>query len=164
MANLTDINPCDTRSTRRSDSHKVWTSGLNTKLKFTSWIVFMETEKYLCIFFNSWTLRRRKTVLHRQYWSAQITGPYHPWDTANKQGISSHEYLTRYAQLRVAQLRECRERFPSSRVSNPDMHHGTCVTHMPWCMLGSLTSGLFWSRWRGKHSRRSRRMHNLRIW
>ena len=25
--------------------------------------------------------------------------------------------------------------------SDPDMHHGTCVTHMPWCMSGSLTRG-----------------------
>ena len=33
-------------------------------------------------------------------------------------------------------------------VSDPDMHHGTCVTHVPWCMSGSLTSGFLWSRWR----------------
>ena len=26
-------------------------------------------------------------------------------------------------------------------VSDPDMHHGTCVTHVPWCMSGSLTRG-----------------------
>ena len=26
-------------------------------------------------------------------------------------------------------------------VSDPDMHHGTCVTHVPWCMSGSLTCG-----------------------
>ena len=31
--------------------------------------------------------------------------------------------------------------FPSPRVSDPDKHHGTCVTHVPWCMKGSLTSG-----------------------
>ena len=49
--------------------------------------------------------------------------------------------------------RECRERFPCQpRVSSPDMHHGTCVTHVPWCMPGSLTSGFLWSRWRGKRS------------
>ena len=24
-------------------------------------------------------------------------------------------------------------------VSDPGMHHGTCVTHVPWCMTGSLT-------------------------
>ena len=26
-------------------------------------------------------------------------------------------------------------------VSDPDMHHGTCVTHVPWCMSGSHTCG-----------------------
>ena len=42
---------------------------------------------------------------------------------------------------------ECRERFPRHRlqrkplVSDPGMHHGTCVTHVPWCMSGSLTCG-----------------------
>ena len=30
---------------------------------------------------------------------------------------------------------------PPLWVSNPDMHHGTCVTYVPWCMSGSLTSG-----------------------
>ena len=42
--------------------------------------------------------------------------------------------------------RECRERFPRHRfqrkppVSDPGMHHGTCVAHVPWCM-SSLTRG-----------------------
>ena len=49
---------------------------------------------------------------------------------------------------------------PPPRVSDPDMHHGTCVTHVPWCMSGSLTSGFLWSRCRGKRSRHSRRMRN----
>ena len=39
---------------------------------------------------------------------------------------------------------------PSPQVSDPDMHHGTCVTHVPWCMSGSLTSGFLWNRRRGK--------------
>ena len=44
-------------------------------------------------------------------------------------------------------LRMRRERFPSHRiqkkspVSDPGMHHGTCITHVPWCMSGSLTRG-----------------------
>ena len=43
--------------------------------------------------------------------------------------------------------REYRERFPCHRiqrkllVSDPDMHHGTCVTHVPRCMSGLLTHG-----------------------
>ena len=39
---------------------------------------------------------------------------------------------------------------PSPQVSDPDMHHGTCVTHVPWCMPGLLTSGFLWNRRRGK--------------
>ena len=41
--------------------------------------------------------------------------------------------------------RECRERFPRNwlqrkpLVSDPGMHHGTCVKHVPWSMSGSLT-------------------------
>ena len=50
--------------------------------------------------------------------------------------------------------------FPPQRVSNPAMHHGTCVTHVPWCMVGSLISGYLWSRRRGTRSRHSQRMHN----
>ena len=43
--------------------------------------------------------------------------------------------------------RESRERFPrhplqsKSLVIDPGMHHGTCVTHVPWCMSGSITPG-----------------------
>ena len=42
---------------------------------------------------------------------------------------------------------ESRERFLRHRlqriplVSDPGMHHGTCVTHLPWCMSGSLIRG-----------------------
>ena len=61
--------------------------------------------------------------------------------------------------------RECRERFPRHRfqrkllVSDPDMHHGTCVTHVPWCMSGSLNRG-----GGGKRSRHSRRMRNSQFY
>ena len=57
--------------------------------------------------------------------------------------------------------RECRERFPHHRlqrkplVSDPRMHHGTCVTHVRWCMSGSLTLG-----GGAKRSRHPRRMRN----
>ena len=43
--------------------------------------------------------------------------------------------------------RERRERFPRHRiqrmplVSDPGMHHGTCVTHVPCCMSGSPIRG-----------------------
>ena len=57
--------------------------------------------------------------------------------------ICSHGPLTKYVKLLLR--RECRERFPRHRlqrkplVSDPGMHHGTYVTHVPWCMSGSLT-------------------------
>ena len=50
------------------------------------------------------------------------------------------------------------------RVSDPDMHHGTCVTHVPWYAPGSLTSGFHWCRWRGKRSWHSRRMRNTQFY
>ena len=40
------------------------------------------------------------------------------------------------------------------------MHQGTCVTRVPWCIPGSLTSGFLWSRWRGKRYLYSRRMRS----
>ena len=61
--------------------------------------------------------------------------------------------------------RECRERFPRHRiqrkllVSDPGMHHGTCVTHVPWCMSGSLNCGSD-----GKRSQDSRRMRNSQFY
>ena len=48
--------------------------------------------------------------------------------------------------------------YPPPQVSDPNMHHDMCVTHVPWCMTGSLTNGFLWSRWRGKCSRHSRCM------
>ena len=53
--------------------------------------------------------------------------------------------LTRYAKLGFA---------------HAPPHHGTCVTHVPWCIPGSLTSCFLWSRWREKRSWHSRRLRN----
>ena len=53
---------------------------------------------------------------------------------------------------------------PPLRVSYPDMHHGTCVMHVLWCMPGSLTSGFLWSRWPGKRSWHSWHMRNPQIY
>ena len=66
--------------------------------------------------------------------------------------------LTRYVKLWVVYAPGMPGTFsPPPPVSDPDIHHGTCVTHVPWCMPGSLTSGFLWSRLRGK---RSRCIHN----
>ena len=65
-----------------------------------------------------------------------------------------HGPLTRYVKLRVAHAPGMPGTFsPPTLVSDPDMHHGTCVTHVPWCMPGSLISGFLWSRWRGNCDR-----------
>ena len=53
---------------------------------------------------------------------------------------------------------------PPLEVSDPRMHHGTCIMHMPWCILGWLSKGFLWSRWQGKRSWHSRRMCNLKIY
>ena len=70
----------------------------------------------------------------------------------------SHGPLARYVTLRVAHAPGMPGTFsPPPRVSDPEMHRGTRVTHVSWCMPGSLTSGFLWSWWRGKHSRRMRK-------
>ena len=67
-----------------------------------------------------------------------------------------HRPLTRCVRLRVAHAPRMPGTFsPLPRVSDPDMHHRTCVTHVPYCMSGSVTCGLLWSRWREKCSRHS---------
>ena len=54
--------------------------------------------------------------------------------------------------------------FPPPRISDPNMHHGTCVTHVLWCMPGSLTSGFLWCWWWEKRSRHSWRMRNPQLY
>ena len=75
--------------------------------------------------------------------------------------IYINEPLARYVNQRIAHVPGMPGTFsPLLRVSDPDTHHGMCVTHVPPCMPGSLTSGFLWSQWRGKRSRHSRRMRN----
>ena len=75
--------------------------------------------------------------------------------------VRRHGPLARYVKLWVAHVPGMPGTFsPPLRVSDPDMNHGTCLTHVPWFMLGSLTNGFLWSRWQGKRSRLSWRMHN----
>ena len=63
---------------------------------------------------------------------------------------SSHGPLTRCTKLQVAHAPGMLGTFsPPWWVSNPNMHHGMCMTHMPWYMPGSLTSVFLWSRWQG---------------
>ena len=63
------------------------------------------------------------------------------------ENIWHHGSLTRYAKLWVAHVLGMTGSFPCHRLqrkpqaSDPGMHHGTCGTHGPWCMSGSLTRG-----------------------
>ena len=69
--------------------------------------------------------------------------------------------LARYVKLLIAHAPAMPGTFsPPLRVSDPEMHHSTCVTHVSWCIPGSLTSDFLWRRWRGKCSRHSWRMCN----
>ena len=65
-------------------------------------------------------------------------------DTCAIMRTFGHGPLARYVKFRVAHAPGMPGTFsPPPRVSDPDMHHGTCVTHVPWCMPGSLTSVSF---------------------
>ena len=68
--------------------------------------------------------------------------------------ICHHGPLARYVKMRVAHAPGRPGTFPSPpRVSVPDMHHGTRMTHVSGYMPGSLIYGFLWSRWRIKLSR-----------
>ena len=95
----------------------------------------------------------------------KISDHYHTAPLAQRGWGSFNGPLTRYLKLRDAHAPGMPGTFPPpSRVSDPDMHHGTCVTHVPWSMPGSLISGFLWNRWRGKRSRHSRRMRNTHFY
>ena len=71
-------------------------------------------------------------------------------------------HLARYIKLQVAHAPGMLGMFSlKPRVSDPEMHHGTCATHVAWCMQVSLISGFLWSRWWGERSRHPWCMRNL---
>ena len=73
--------------------------------------------------------------------------------------------LVRYVKLGVAHALGLPGMFsPPPRVSDLEMHHGMCVTHVPWCMPGSLSNVFLWSPWRGKCFRYYRRIRNPQLY
>ena len=75
--------------------------------------------------------------------------------------VDTHGPLTRYMKLWDAHTPGMPTTFSlSPPISDPNMHHGTCMTHVQRCTPGSLTGGFLWSRWRGKRSRHSVLMCN----
>ena len=84
-----------------------------------------------------------------------------PNTKATERQARTHGPLTRYAKMPVAHAPGMPGTFsPPTWASDLDVHHGTCVAHVPRCMPGSLTSGSLWSRCHGRRSRHSRRMRN----
>ena len=82
-----------------------------------------------------------------------------------KQSTAVYGPLVRFVKLWVAHAPGMLGTFsPPPWVSDPDMHQGTCVPHVPWCMPVSLTSGFLWNRWQGKPSQHSRRIRNPRFY
>ena len=110
-----------------------------------------------------WSVAVHATARVRQLAREQAAG--YPTARASKASWSQNWPCASYQILRVAHAPGMPGTFsPSPRVSDSDMHHCTCVTHVSWCMPGSLISGFRWSRWRGKRSRCSQRMRNLQIY
>ena len=78
------------------------------------------------------------------------------WNLKCKYSLWSHPSFTliiTWASCQIRKIAGCacagnagnvfpRRRFQRKLlVSDPGMHHGKCVTHVPWCMSGSLTCG-----------------------
>ena len=78
-----------------------------------------ECQRYHCIFCGpSWNIR------HRRWASYQIRKIAGCACAGNARNVFSRRRIQRKTQ-----------------VSDPGMHHGTCVMHVPWCMSGLLTRG-----------------------
>ena len=105
-------------------------------------------------------------VLH-EAWCGVCLCSQNPWISYKPLAIlgggqrANNGPLARYVKLQVAHAPGMPGTLsPPPQVSDPDMHQGTCVTHVSWCMPGSLTSVFLWSRWQEKRSRHSRRTRN----
>ena len=92
--------------------------------------------------------------IERCYWSCCLKTS---WDLMipllkwywNRHLESAHGPLARYVKLWVAHAPGMPGTFsPPQWVRDPAKHDGTCVMHVLWCMLGSLTSSFLWSWWR----------------
>ena len=103
---------------------------------------------------------RYSLFMIRRVFTHRFVSTSKPW--ANSKGmVQGHGSLARYVKLRVAHAPRRPGTFsPPARVGDPNMHHGTRVTHVPLCMTGSLTGGSHWGRWRGIRFRHSQRMRS----
>ena len=109
---------------RKEKYHLLFCSGFNVPIEC---VVFRRSTKH--VYFH-WHLVWYQLV------AVSNRGQMTPW----KHGIlyfGGMGHLPDMQNCGLRMSRECRECLPlSPRVSDPDMHHGTFVTHVPWCMLG----------------------------
>ena len=125
----------------------------------SSYICFWHTKRHFVVFIHLNKLCYRYMVKpeNSEIGLLQVGTSWH----RNLSILLANGPLSRYVKLRIAHAPGMPGTFsPPPLVSDPDIQHGTCVMHMPWCMPVSLTSSFPWSRWRGKRSRHSRRMRN----
>ena len=87
-----------------------------------------------------------------------LKSPFQEKGSLNRH-LQIHEPLVRYVKLWVAHAAGMPETSSlPPRVRDPDMHHVTCVTHVPWCMPGSSTTLI--ARFMGPHVGHT----NLALW
>ena len=100
----------------------------------------------------AWCLNRQQAIIWTNggliHWRIYVTLPQ--WV---QQEYMPHCVFPAWASYQIRKIAGCAcagnagKVFPRRRfqrkplVSDPGMHHGTCVTHVPWCMSGSLTCG-----------------------
>ena len=105
-----------------------------------------------CRRYYKWVFTRTCCVWAKWHWYFSVCQLKSPLKKVSLSAANSVVWecgpIARYVKLRTAHVP--RMFSPPPRLSNPGMHHGTCVMHTSWCMPGSLTSGSFWSRWRAK--------------
>ena len=88
---------------------------------------------------SQWPFCNFNTITDNSSLSFSIV-PWHEFfDSFSSLPVTLYNSLLRKLQLVFRSPCHRLERTPL--VSDPVMHHGTCVTHVPWCMSGSLTGG-----------------------
>ena len=136
---------------------------------------FMETNMHMMmpLWWHSHNSRKKNICasynISYHQWSATKTDTVHMILRTESQGLKGTN-LWPWASYKIRKIanwacaRNAGNVFPPPTskkplLSDPGMHHGTCVTQVPWCMLGIGNP-----RWRGKLSRHSRRMRNTQLY
>ena len=126
---------------------------------------------FICAWINRWVSNREAGNLrpHRTHYDVNVMSIIEEaifWTTKTNIFLthltlvpyicfseSGQHWFRRWASYQIRKIAGCacagnagnvspRRRFQMKPlVSDPGMHHGTCVTHVPWCMSGSLTCG-----------------------